>query len=61
MDWTESSTEDPALHPPRLEQGQDDGVQGQEVGDDLLVEDDHVQGGVLGAVHSLGEATFAGE
>ena len=37
-----------------VQQGHDDGVQRQEVRDDLLVGDDDVEGSVLGPVHSLG-------
>ena len=36
-----------------LQQGHDDGVQGQEVGHDLLVGDDDVERSVLGSVHGL--------
>ena len=38
---------------PVIQQGHDDGVQGEEVGDNLLVGDDNVKGGVLSAVHRL--------
>ena len=39
---------------PVVQQGHDDGVQRQEVRDNLLVGDDNVEGSVLGPVYGLG-------